>query len=238
MNKFLTIIIPAYNEEDRLGGTLDKYIEYFGQKNIDFLIVLNGCTDGTINVVEKYKKKYPNLVSYLDFQEAIGKGGAIREGFKVAEAEYISFLDADASTSPEEFQKLIDNIDKADGVIASRWKKGSKIIGASFIREVVSIGFIVFVKVLFWMSYVDTQCGAKIFKKEVIKKIVPQMSVNNMTVDVEILYLIKKTGYKIIEIPTIWEDNSDSSSALGSPFKLMKTSIGMFITLLKIRFSK
>ncbi|MDP2683926.1 MAG: glycosyltransferase [bacterium] len=238
MNKFLTIIIPSYNEADRLGGTLDQYLRFFKQEDIDFLVVLNGCTDGTLNIAQKYQKEHPDRVSYLDIKEAIGKGGAIREGFKVAQAKYISFLDADASTSPEEFQKLIDNLDQADGVIASRWKKGSKIIGANFIREVVSIGFIVFVKILFWMSYVDTQCGAKIFKSEVIKKILPRMRINNMTVDVEILYLIKQEGYKIIEIPTIWEDNSDSSAALGSPFKLFKASFGMFSTLLKIRFGK
>lgn len=238
MNKFLTIIIPAYNEEARLGKTLEKYLQFYKNDDIDFLIVMNGCTDNTLQIAKDFTNKYEHRVDYIEIKEAIGKGGGIRRGFQEADAQYIGFLDADASTSPEEFKKLIDGLDGVDGIIASRWKSGSKIVGANFIREVVSIGFIIFVRALFWMPYVDTQCGAKIFKKEVVKKIVPEMEVNNMTVDVEMLYLMKKNNYKIIEIPTIWEDNSDSSAALGSPLKLLKTSFEMFITLLKIRFRK
>ena len=91
---------------------------------------------------------------------------------------------------------------------------------------------------MFMMPFVDTQCGAKIFKKHVIKKILPSLEVNNMSFDVELLFLITKAGFKVKEIPTIWIDNSDSSAALGTPLNLLKTGFNMFITLLKIRFKK
>ena len=132
MNKLLTIIIPAYNEEKRIGNTLDKYINYYQSDDIEFLIVLNGCTDDTLSIVNVFKDKYPNRIRIINISDAIGKGGAVREGFKNTESDLMGYLDADCSTSPEEFKKIIDGINECDGTIASRWKKGSKIVGANF----------------------------------------------------------------------------------------------------------
>ncbi|XOU94756.1 MAG: glycosyltransferase [Candidatus Kerfeldbacteria bacterium] len=238
MNKLLTIIIPAYNEAERIGNTLDKYLEFYQEKNIEFLIVLNGCTDDTLSIVNKFKEEHPDRIRIINIKEAIGKGGAVREGFNHSKADFIGYLDADGSTSPEEFKKIIDGIEGIDGTIASRWKKGSKIVGANLLREIVSISFISFVKLLFFMPFIDTQCGAKIFKKEVIKDVLASLEINNMSFDVELLFRIHQAGYKVKEIPTIWIDNSDSSAALGTPLNLLKTGFNMFITLIKIRFRK
>lgn len=235
---FLSIVIPAYNEEKRITETLEKYLCFYCHHSVELIIVLNGCTDNTLGMVEPFIKKYPSRVKFKNIKQAIGKGGAVREGFKMAQSEFIGFLDADGSTCPEEFNKLIEKSKGFDGAIASRWKKGSKIVGASILREVVSIGFIFLVKILFFMPFTDTQCGAKIFKKGVIAQVLPKLKVNNMAFDVELLYFIHRAGFRILEVSSVWVDNSSSSSALGSPVNLFKNGLKMFITLLNIRFRK
>ncbi|MBU0598194.1 glycosyltransferase [Patescibacteria group bacterium] len=234
----LTIIFPAFNEEERIGQTLDKYLSFYKDKFVDFIIIVNGCTDKTETVVREYGEKFPDKIDYIVISEEIGKGGAVRRGFQIAKGDLISFIDADASTEPPEFDRLVRKINGVDGAIASRWKKGSKIVNGNLFREIISLGFIAFVKVLFWMPVIDTQCGAKVFKKKVIKAILPQLRVNNMAFDVELLYTIRRAGFRVIEVPSKWEDNSSSSAMLGSPSKVIKNSINMFFTLLRIRLMK
>jgi len=235
---FLSIVIPAHNEEERISKTLDDYLHFYNEKDVEFIVVLNACQDNTIGVVKEYVEKNPKQIRYTDIKEAIGKGGAVREGFRMAKGELIGFLDADASTSPEEFEKVVQVAKKNDGAIASRWKKGSKIVGGSFFREIFSVGFITLVRMLYWMPFIDTQCGAKVFKKKVIDEILPMMKINNMAFDVELLYNIQKKNFNVIEVPSVWIDNSSSSPTLGSPLRLIGTSINIFFTLIKIRFKK
>ncbi len=235
---FLSIVIPAYNEEGRISKTLDKYLRFYHTTDVEFVVVLNDCTDNTLSIVESFSKKYPNRVRYINIKEPILKGGAIRKGFGLAQGDLISFLDADGSTSPEEFDKVVRKVADFDGAIASRWKKGSKIVGGSFFREVISIGFMALVKMLFWMPFIDTQCGAKVFKRKVVQEVLPELRINNMAFDVELLHKILRKGFTIVEVPSIWIDHSDSSTTLGSPWKLFLASFNMFATILKIRLGK
>lgn len=231
-----TIVIPAYNEETRIGQTLHDYLEYYRDKPVEFLVVLNGCRDNTRGVVQSFIDKQSDKVRCVEIPKA-SKGLAIRHGFSLAQGELIAFLDADGSTSPQEFQKLITRMDGVDGAIASRWKRGSIVIGRNNVRKIVSFGFIVLVRLLFLMPFVDTQCGAKIFTRAVVKRLLPLLSVNNMAFDVELLYRAIRSGFKIVEVPTRWVDKS-SSSMLGSPWKIIRTSVNMFSTLLSIRFKR
>src|SRR3989338_629340 len=119
----LTLIIPAYNEEKRIEKTLESYSHFFLDKmkeNFEILIILNGCRDKTREIIEKFSngKKY---IKFKEFEKAIGKGGAIIEGFKIADSELIGYVDADGATNPETFYKLVKGINGYDGVIASRW---------------------------------------------------------------------------------------------------------------------
>lgn len=229
---FLSIVIPAYNEEKRIGRVLEQYIDFF-KENLEIIIVLNGCRDRTEEVVQKTQRKYPNIVRYFDIKE-VGKGRAIIKGFKEAQGDLIGFVDADGSTSPMEYGHLISRINGADGVIASRWKKGARVENRTFIRKIISLGFVFLVKILFFLPYQDTQCGAKIFKKMALKKVLPKITIKNMAFDVELLYLMKKHNFNIKERPTVWLDQS-SSAVLGSPLKIIINSIKMFFTLIFIR---
>src|SRR3989344_7366153 len=178
--KRLSIVIPAYNEEKRIGNTLESYGSFFSEIkakdyfNFEILVVLNGCKDNTLEVVKAFNKKFREIV-YLNFKQA-GKGFAITEGFKDSlkrDNEFIGFVDADMSTTPEEFYKLfkeLQNKEYLGGVIASRWLKNSRIkTPQTFLRKITSRGFNFIVKAILFVPYSDTQCGAKVFRNTALK---------------------------------------------------------------------
>lgn len=233
---FLSIIIPAYNEEKRISETLEKYLRFYNQNNVELIIVLNGCQDNTAEVVSLFKKKYPAKIRIIEIKEA-GKGRAVRKGFQMANGELIGFVDADGATDPEEFDKLVKNVNGFDGAIASRWKKGSEVINRNFFRKMVSLCFVLLVRLIVWLPFLDTQCGAKVFKKKPIKTILPKLKVNNMAFDVEILHWCRLLGFRIEEMPSRWIDK-DSSGFLGSPAKVLISGFKMFFTLISIRLRK
>ncbi len=228
----LSLIIPAYNEEQRIGKTLDNYSSYLSSKFKDFeiIIVLNGCKDNTLKVILDYKNKYPKTINYLNFTDPIGKGPAVIEGFKFANKELIGFVDADMSTPPEAFYDLILNLKENDGIVASRWTRGSIIpVKQKITRRIVSRVFNIMVRILFNIKISDTQCGCKLFKKQAIKSVIPLLGKTKWAFDIDILYRLNKKGYKIIDIPTYWIDSKNSH------LKITKTSIEMFLSIARLR---
>jgi len=226
----LSIIIPAYNEEKRIGKTLEEYSKFFEEKlgkNFEIIIVINGTKDHTEGVVKEYAKKFKGI-KYLNFKEG-GKGFAVKEGFKVAEGELIGFVDADLATSPEEFYKLC-NLKGYDGSIASRYLPGAIVKPKqSFSRVLASRVFNFVTRSLFIFNFRDTQCGAKLFKKQVIDKILEKLSISKWAFDIDLLYNSKKLGFKIKEVPTRWEEPG------GSHINLKKDSLKMLFSILQLR---
>jgi len=233
---FLSIVIPAYNEEKRISETLKKYLLFYDANKAEFIIVLNGCQDNTLGVVRSFERKSDTRIRIIDIAET-GKGRAVRKGFAVAQGDLIGFIDADGATEPEEFDKLVKKVSEFDGAIASRWKRGAEVINRNFFRKLVSLCFVLLVRLIVWLPFIDTQCGAKVFKKKVIKSILPKLKVNNMAFDVEILYQCKLLHYQIVEVPSRWVDK-DSSGFLDSPFKVFVSGLKMFFTLINIRLRK
>lgn len=231
----LSIVIPAYNEEFRISKTLDTYLKYFKSnfnKNYKILIVLNGCKDNTLKIVKKYQTKFENI-SYVNIPDAIGKGGALTEGFKKATGEIIGFTDADGSTSPEMFLKLYNKLSSSkdiDCVIGSRNLPESVITGRTQSRKIMTSGFNFGVNFMFKLGIKDTQCGAKLVKKTMLKKIVNNLSVANMAFDVNLLVEIKRNGGKTSEIPITWDDSEDST--ITNP---IKTSLAMALSVIRLR---
>jgi glycosyltransferase involved in cell wall biosynthesis len=229
----LSIVIPVYNEEKRIGGTLEAYGNYFRGKGVDFeiLTVLNNCHDKSIEIIKEAQKKFKEI-KYLEFGPG-GKGFAIIEGFKDAAErsnDLIGFVDADSSTSPEAFYDLVLNIKNHDGIIASRYIKGGVIIRKqTFQRILASRVFNLMVRILFFMNYRDTQCGAKLFKGKVASQLAQQASETQWAIDIDLLHLAKKNKFRIKEQPTIWEDKDFSN------IKLEKASIQMFFAILQLR---
>ena len=225
----ISIIIPAYNEEKRIEKTIRAYHTFFAQKNtpFEFVIVLNGCKDNTIGVVENIRKNVnQNTIIIIDLPQA-GKGLAIKAGFADAltrDADIIGFVDADMATKPEAFYDLVLNLGDNDGIIASRYMPGAQISPPrpAYKRYGSRIIYEPLVWLLFGLSYYDLQCGAKLFKRAVLEKVTPQLTVTQWAFDAELLYLCKKAGYTIKEIPTVWCDQADSKLTLAGGTKMLK----------------
>lgn len=224
---------------------LAAYVKFFFREGSDqdfvvrFLLALNGCTDDTRGVVERFASTHPKQIIIYEWKEAIGKGGAIHRAFGRATSEYVGFVDADNSTNPKEFFRLLGALDDHDGVVASRWMAGSVVNNRhSRLRRLASVLFRTAVKVIFRMSYHDTQCGAKVFRTAVIKEILPRLRVQDMAFDVELLYILHKLNKDVIETPTVWNDSQRGSSAFPSPWRLLRSGMRMFTSIFTIRFRK
>jgi len=274
----LSIVIPAYNEEKRIAKTLRTYHAFFSnvraQNDLDFefVVVLNGCKDNTIGVVEELRKTCGDIV-ILDLLEG-GKGLAIKAGFADALTranDLIGFVDADMATLPQHFYDLVLNLVNQDvplnqlgangeknnlvrsgknnsvrpgvlrdipfdGVIASRYMVGAMVTPPrpKYKRWGSKLIYETWVRLLFGLNYYDYQCGAKLFTRRVIERVTPELTVRQWAFDVELLYLCKRNGFKIKEIPTVWEDQAGSTLTpirsglrmLGSVFKLRLKYIG------------
>lgn len=233
----ISIVIPAYNEEKRIGKTLEEYGKFFKeikkQKMLDseIIVVINNTTDKTEEIVKKYSNKYKEI-NYLNFKQR-GKGFAIIEGFKDAlkrNNQLIGFVDADMATSPQAFYDLILHIKNSDGIITNRHDPKSKILNRAFLRNITSKGFNFIIRALFLVPYRDTQCGAKLFKREIIKKITPKLNLTQWAFDVNLLYLCKKNKFRIKQIPTVWEDKQNSKIT-----QVPKISLQMFLGIIRLR---
>lgn len=231
----LIIVIPAHNETNRLPTVLIAYNNFFNSCGLNYKIIVvdNASTDNTFKVISDLL-----LPSVLVIQENnIGKGRAVKTGFELAltmDANYIGFLDADGSTKPQEFFRLYEVGKNFDGVIASRLLPGSQVYGRTFFRQLVSKGFKFFRNMFVYLPFVDTQCGAKIFKSSVLAKIINQLTITDMAFDVQLLYLMYKQKFSIKEEPTIWT-HVGASSTFDSPLALFKTARKMFSSIAKIK---
>lgn len=233
----LSIVIPAHNEEKRIEKTLRSYSKFFdlvkkeNNVNTNFFIVLNGCKDNTRTIVQRIQDPHMHII---DLKQA-GKGLAVTEGFKNALKEkndFIGFVDADMATYPQYFYQLIKENSNKDVIFASRYMKESKILPQRpFIktwgRELV---FNPLVRMLIGIKFKDFQCGAKVFKPKVLKKIIPHITMKDWAFDVELLYLAKKYGFSLKEIPTRWYDRA------GSKFDMIKAGSKMIGSIVKLRF--
>jgi len=227
------LLIPAYNEEQRIGPVLVEYAEYF-QANYGgkfrLVVVLNGCRDNTIGVVRSVAEKFPSISS-LEFPGRIGKGGALIEGLKLApQAELVGYVDADGATSPKAFHDLVKLTDKADCVIGSRWLPGAVLHQSqSNQRRFASRVFHAIVAFFFHMGIKDTQCGAKVMQRKAVEQIHPMLRIADMAFDINLLVALKRAGFTILEVPTEWTDK------IGSKVTLGKTSFTMFLSVVRLR---
>lgn len=231
MNR-LSIIIPAYNEEQRIGRTLDAYAQYAAQRQIEqglqteLLVVLNGCKDNTEGVVQQAQGQFPEIIRYITSPKA-GKGLAVIAGFNDAltrSNDLIGFVDADMATAPNYFYQLVEEIGGNDGIIASRYMPGAQVFPPR--PYVKDLGRKIFynrkVKKLFGLNLYDYQCGAKLFKRDAVQAVVDHMSEGQWAFDVELLYLMHRNGATLREIPTVWHDQEGSKLAtFGAGIKML-----------------
>ncbi|MBI2353342.1 glycosyltransferase [Candidatus Dependentiae bacterium] len=226
ISKKICIIVPAYNEEHRIQMMLGAYLPYFQARkkelDITFLVVANNCSDQTVVICKKIQKQHSNL-EVLDLKPG-GKGFALKQGFLYAlqkPYDYIGFVDADLATLPCYYDDLIKAMEGVDGVIASRYMPGACVwpkrpwlrkLGGKFYNWLLNRQLKI--------SFKDTQCGAKIFTYDTIKKVAPEMTEQRWAWDLEFLYLCRLEDKIIKEVPTTWSDQPGSHLIISS--SLMK----------------
>ncbi len=224
-----SLIIPAYNEAGRIEDVVSNYASYF--PNQELIVVCNGCVDGTPKIVKRLGFQH-SQIRLLNFRQKLGKGGSIIEGFKAANGDKIGFVDADESVEPEDVARMLAALSGADGVIASRRLKDSRILLKQPLkRRLASRAFNIIIRVMFGLNFKDTQCGAKVFTKEAIKDVLPELKTKGFEFDVELLWRLKKKGYQVTEFPITWKHSEGSTFSLAHAPR-------MFFSMLKIRFGK
>lgn len=219
-NKKVCIVIPAYNEETRIEQMLNAYVDYFKTKpeKTTFLVVANNCSDHTVDVVKNVAKKHHNI-EYIDLKPG-GKGFAVKQGFLWAldhKFDLIGFVDADMATLPKYFYDLIESTHDCDGAIASRYAPGANVEPRRpWMKKIFGKMYNWSLRKQFGLSYLDTQCGAKIFTHDTIAKVTHDMQEIGWAFDLELLYLCELEGKKIKEVPTTWSDQPGSHLSISS----------------------
>lgn len=210
---FLSVIIPAYNEESRLSSTLntvDAYLSGLG-KSYEIIVVNDGSSDNTQELLKEQLNKTTAL-RIISYENNCGKGYAVRQGVFASRGDYIMFSDADLSAPIDELPKLLSAIkDGYDVAIGSRAVKGAVIpVRQPLYRELGGKGLNLIIRTLAVPGIRDTQCGFKLFRGEVARKVFAMCFLNGWSFDVEVLYLSKRLGYTIAEIPVKWAHSEGS----------------------------
>lgn len=217
----LSIIIPCYNEAKDIAKNAEIVKQYLQDCQIDYELILvnDGSKDNTKEVIESIPG-----VRALSYDTNRGKGGAVKYGIEEAKGDYILFMDADLSTALEAIPRILELAPSYDMVIGSRHAKESIIRKKQPLLRVF-IGWCCrkLVNMKFSLNFKDTQCGFKLIKGDVAKKIVSKQVVNNFAFDVEYIYIAKLNNLSIAEMGVIWSDDRGSTvSPIKSSIKFFK----------------
>ncbi len=231
MNKpFLSIIIPAFNEANRIPDTLRKINAYLQKQDFpsEIVVVENGSTDGTYDIVNEMQREI-NCLTVLH-EDHRGKGWAVQQGMYKAKGDYRFICDADLSMPIEEIAKFMPPVElSAPIAIGSREAPGSVRYNEPKYRHWIGRVFNGLVRLIVLPGLNDTQCGFKLFREDAAKEIFPKLTILGWTFDVEALFIARKLGYRIVEVPIHWYHHPHST------VRIVRDSFRMGLDLLKIR---
>lgn len=203
----LSVVIPAYNEENRIGKTLRRVLEYLSDQSYESEVVVvdDGSQDRTIEVVREFTTNFPN-VTVLDNVPNRGKGFAVRRGMLESRGRFLLFSDADLSTPIGEVERLLVYLQNGyDVAIASRALPLADIrVRQPWWRQSMGRTFNRLVRKLFLPDILDSQCGFKCFPRDVAQQVFSRQRTDRFGFDVEILWIVSKLGYRIAEVPVTW----------------------------------
>ena len=233
----VSIVIPAFNEEKRLGATLTRIREYFATRSpslagVEIIVVDDGSTDGTVRVVQDFARTAP-CVRVAPNGKNRGKGYSVKQGILQARGRIALFTDADLSSPIYECERLFEAIESgSDIAIGSRAIDRTLIaVHQSPFREVAGIIFNRLVRAFTGLVIEDTQCGFKAFRLPACRVIFEQQRIGGFGFDPEILFLARRHGLRIAEVPVCWSHNP------ATKVHVYRDSIEMFLDLLRIRFN-
>jgi len=232
---FLSIVIPAYNEEGRIGKTLTKLQEYVADQNRshEIIVVDDGSQDDTVVLVQKVAAGQ-NSFRLLKNDHNRGKGYAVRKGVLEARGQYIAFMDADLSTPVEEIERALHWLMNGyDMVIGSRALAESNVLvhQPAYREKGAQVFKHIYRAITGLYGIEDTQCGFKFFTRDVAHDIFSMQLVDGFMFDIEILLIAQKRGYRIKEMPVRWVNDPDSR------LRLVRDTARMFRDLVAIRLN-
>jgi len=202
---YISIIIPAFNEAERLPETLKRIVAFIkAQRFITELIVVdNASSDATKEIVMEFCSRYP-FMKYLH-QPIRGKGAAVRTGILCSHGDYLLICDADLAVPLDEISKFLPaQLGDYDIAIGSREAEGAKRHGEPFYRHLMGRVFNAIVRTLLLPGILDTQCGFKCFRRDIAHELFSMGRINGWSFDVEVLYIARLKGYRIAEVPVNW----------------------------------
>jgi dolichyl-phosphate beta-glucosyltransferase len=235
---FLSVIIPAYNEENRIVPSLERIVDYLSAQEYaaEIIVVDDGSTDETAQRIERFRDQHRGMAHCPEITvtgDGInrGKGAAVKRGMLKGCGRFLLFSDADLSTPIEDVEKLLACLEgDCDIAFGSRSLPGSQVeVHQPLYREWMGKTFNKFVRLLTVQGFVDTQCGFKLFRRDAARDLFARQRLDGFSFDVEILYLARKGGYRIREVPVRWINSPDTR------VHALHHSVQMFRDLFRIR---
>ena len=227
----LSIIIPAHNEEHRLPATLDKVCTFLAEQpyELEVIVVENGSSDRTFEVAQEFAECYPNL--HILQNQGRGKGLAVRQGMLAAVGEYRFMCDADLSMPIEQINRFIPpQLTDFEIAIASREGPDAIRYDEPPYRHFVGRIYNTIIQIMALPGLHDTQCGFKCFSAQAAEQLFPRQTLNGWAFDVELLYIARRRGYRVVELGIPWYFNDDSK------IRVVHDSLRMGMDLLAIRW--
>ncbi len=219
----VNIVLPVYNEERELMQSVATLVGFLSKHLTDFswhvTIADNASTDGTLAIAKKIAAAHTG-VSFVHLSEK-GRGRAVKYVWSRCRDEYVAYMDIDLSTDLQHFPPLLHALERGfDIAIGSRNTKGSRVYGRGLMRNITSKGYIMLIKLFFFVHFTDAQCGFKAVTRRVVNELIPDIVDNEWFFDSELLLVGEKQGLRIYEEPVTWIDNP------GSTVRVMRTAIG------------
>ena len=231
---FLSLIIPAFNEERRISASLDRILNFLGSQSYrsEILIVDDGSKDRTVNLIKECYRCHDIIRIYQQPRNR-GKGDAVKQGMLLASGKYLFFSDADLSVPIEILPTFLKQLeDETDAAIGTRQKAGAQIVARQpFYRELMGKVYTSLANWILGLRVSDFTCGFKGFRREVAKDLFSRQRLKNWSFDAEILYLARLKGYRVIEIPVAWRNDP------ATKVRLWRDVGNSFLELLQIRFN-
>jgi dolichyl-phosphate beta-glucosyltransferase len=228
-----SFVIPAYNESVRIRPTLDELLRYTQEQNwtVEILVVNDGSTDDTAQIIREYGKLHPQVL-LVENPGNRGKGFSVRNGMLHARGDICLFTDADLSSPITEAHRLFDAIDQgADIAIGSRWLRSElQSERQPLYRQAFGRIFNLVLRVILGLRFADTQCGFKAFRRDAAQRIFPLQKIERWGFDPEILFLARRAGLQVDEVPVLW---AHSEGTRLNPFR---DGFRMFVEVLRIRW--
>lgn len=229
---FLSVIIPAHNEEHRLPGTLDQIFAFLEQQSYTYevIVIENGSEDRTLEVARSYQELYGNLRVLQEFER--GKGLAVQRGMLDACGVYLFMCDADLSMPVAEINRFLPPVlEDFDIAIASREALGSVRYNEPQYRHLGGRAVNTMIRLLALPGLNDTQCGFKCFRAPVAQDIFRLQTLKGWSFDIELLYIARRRGYRIVEVPISWYFNPDSK------LRAVQDAIKMFLDIFRVHLN-